>query len=94
MIFHEINDQEYVKNPYFDLTLPIILNACEILTWISLSLFVFKMKTIQNRLKTDNSKDFQYSERKNKVTKWVIIGFLVFYIIGGTVIDVLEKDDK
>jgi hypothetical protein len=58
MIFHQIYDQENDKNPYFRKYLPMILDCCEIISWITLLLFVFEMQTIKNRLETETPSEF------------------------------------
>ncbi|TNV83357.1 hypothetical protein FGO68_gene8979 [Halteria grandinella] len=92
MVLHEILDQEFDSNLYFEKGLPILLNICELLSWISLSLFVFEMKTIRNRLETESHQDFQVKEKSNRKFRMCTIGFLLFYGITITLGAILEHE--
>lgn len=59
LLFHQIFDSsvdpEHIPpyQQYFDTIMPIVLNDCEMIVWISLSLFVFQLQTIKNRLTSE-----------------------------------------
>lgn len=92
MVFHEIFDQSMDSNFYFVKALPIILNICELLTQISLSLFVFEMQTIRNRLQTDSPQEFKAKERSNRISRVIVLGYLLFYGATVTLGDILEQE--
>lgn len=74
--------------------MPILINITDILTWISLSIFVFKMQAVRNKLTSETPEEFRSKENLNNRASKVTIGILVIYIIVSTVIDSIYREDK
>ena len=59
----------------------LVLDISELVNWISLSIFVFKMESIRIRLQNTTMKDFQKNRMRNKKLKRASILFLIIYCL-------------
>jgi hypothetical protein len=74
--------------------MPILIDITEIFVWISLSIFVFKMQAVRNKLTSETPEEFNSKENFNNRVKMVTIGLLVIYMVASTVIDSIYWNDS
>lgn len=61
--------------------MPPLLDICEILIWISITMFVFKMQSVKNKLVAESPQIYAKMEKNtNKIRNGIII-FLIIYML-------------
>ena len=61
--------------------MPALLDICEILIWISITTFVFKMKSVKNKLVAESPQIYTKMEKNTNRIRNGIITFLIIYMI-------------
>ena len=61
--------------------MPPLLDICEILLWISITMFVFKMQSVKNKLVAESHQIYNKMEKNtNKIRNGIVI-FLIIYML-------------
>jgi hypothetical protein len=72
-----------------------LINFTEILVWLSLTVFVFKMQSVRNKLIAEVPEDFEKRELINKRSRIAVFSILFIYMVATTVLDlVFSKDEQ
>lgn len=70
-------------------TLPTLLDISEILIWISITMFVFKMESVKNKLTAESPQIYVKLERNNRRKRYGIIIFLIIYMVSICTMDIV-----
>jgi hypothetical protein len=76
-------------NPWQAVILPAGLDTSEIIIWITLSLFIFKMQSMKNKIEAETPKIYSKKEGRNRVYRYVTIIFLSIYLIAIVILDIV-----
>jgi hypothetical protein len=69
--------------------MPALIDISEILIWISITIFVFKMQSVKNKLVAESPQIYNKTEKNtNRIRNGIII-FLIIYMLGICTTDIV-----
>jgi len=84
-----LRHEQKKENNWQTVILPAGLDVSEIVITITLSLFIFKMQSIRNKMQSETPKLYRLKEAKNRIYRYIVWVFLIAYGIAIVVLDVL-----
>ena len=69
-----------------------MINMTQILVWISLSIFVFKMQAVSNKLQSETPEEFAEKELINRKKMIITVVALSIYLVFCTIYDIITDD--
>jgi hypothetical protein len=69
--------------------MPALIDISEILIWISITIFVFKMQSVKNKLVAESPQIYNKTEKNTNRIRNCIIIFLIIYMLGICTTDIV-----
>ena len=91
--FNRDDDVKFPFDKRYIMTVYLALDLGQLINWLALSIFVFKMETVRNRLTSSSFKIFKEKEKINQIIKIICISFLVIYCVFILIIETIDIID-